>query len=397
MNLNLNLICSILVATARAIIDQDLTVSKEAKMVLYALSEKRMGGVAPIFDQPLLPLFQEMSRHEDETLRLRIFEFVVHVSKLSTENMRMSAETGFLQDLCRELDKEDDVLLQLNVLEILVDLAESPDGYLFLEERQMLQHFDKLLSDCINTPTGNFLLPGYIKFFGRIANRKPVDFADKFPNFTSTLFTLLQAGNLISGDEELRNLAIATVGHIGLTLNGKRELNKLAGDQLLQILVHSLTRGTDHQRVTALNAVSDILSTKTIPSMERVESLTLTENFFQLLNGKGVGVKVFFEMIKQPFADISMGAYEVLSNLSDKPWGLRVVLNQPGLAEFLLNRSTAPSKEAKETKYNLIKTMIDNDKASEIIPPEIYVKFKLYVKEGPYYVDPQVEVALDEG
>ena len=69
------------------------------------------------------------------------------------------------------------------------------------------------------------------------------------------------------------------------------------------------------------------------------------------------------------------------------------------MVEFLLDRNIAMSKQAKEVRYNLIKTLAENPTASDssTMPSELLNRMRIYIKQGPFYVAAQAEVALEEG
>ena len=75
----------------------------------------------------------------------------------------------FLQPLCDEV-KKDDVLLQLNALELLTDLAQVHQGLDFLESTKVLQELENFIDTLATSATGGFLVPGIVKLFGRLIN-----------------------------------------------------------------------------------------------------------------------------------------------------------------------------------------------------------------------------------
>ena len=87
----------------------------------------------------------------------------------------------------------------------------------------------------------------------------------------------------------------------------------------------------------------------------------------------------------------------MLVAIADKDWGLTKIAGHPGMVEYLLDRCQLHSKEMKDARYRLVKTLKDNPDAEQVFQPEIYRKLRQYVREGPYYVEALVEVALDEG
>ena len=58
---------------------------------------------------------------------------------------------------------------------------------------------------------------------GRVAQKMPDRFVEDYPNFTQTLSVSL--GN--DGDDDLRTLALETLGFIATTRAGKRKLNDI--------------------------------------------------------------------------------------------------------------------------------------------------------------------------
>ena len=191
-------------------------------------------------------------------------------------------------------------------------------------------------------------------------------------------------------DEELKSLALDTVGFIASTAEGKRQMSQFGAENILGLLTNHISRGTTKQKVTSWTAIANIL---------RGEPDDVTQHFFQQLNelSRTPILELLFDLIKQPFADISEAAYSVLSSIGTKRWGISSIISFPGFIEYLLDRSVLISKEAKDTRYALLSVLVENPSSKEVVPPQVYRKMQVYVREGPYYVEPQVEVALDRG
>ena len=93
--------------------------------------------------------------------------------------------------LFNDLKKDDDVLVQLNAIEILSNMAETKHGFQYLTSLNILSQMDLRLNEVSSGPMSHFLMPGYIKFFGRLANQTPKTFHNLYPNFTSILLNML--------------------------------------------------------------------------------------------------------------------------------------------------------------------------------------------------------------
>ena len=90
-------------------------------------------------------------------------------------------------------------------------------------------------------------------------------------------------------------------------------------------------------------------------------------------------------------------SYSVLDVIAGKSWGLTRLAAHPGLIEYLLDRSQLQSKEAKDARFDLNKTITTNPNAEQVLQPQNLRRLKQYIRDGPYHVEAQVEVALDEG
>ena len=77
---------------------------------------------------------------------------------------------GLLGCLCAELFGTEDFLFQLSVLELLIDLCESDHGHAYLREHGVLTKLDAMINTVSASPFASMLLPGFIKFFGKLTN-----------------------------------------------------------------------------------------------------------------------------------------------------------------------------------------------------------------------------------
>merc|ERR1719340_598242 len=107
---------------------------------------------------------------------------MVDICAISHEHIEIIAKEGFLKGLFIDLKKDEDVLVQLNAIEIISNLAESKQGFEYLKSLNILSNMDVRLNEVSSGPLGHFLMPGYIKFFGRLAHHDPLSYSDLYPN-----------------------------------------------------------------------------------------------------------------------------------------------------------------------------------------------------------------------
>jgi len=66
-----------------------------------------------------------------------------------------------------------------------------------------------------------------------------------------------------------------------------------------------------------------------------------------------------------------------------------------GFIELLLNRDSAREKEPKELKYELIRNISSHPLTEKLVSENLRTRMKNYVREGPFYVEVQPEVAFE--
>ena len=123
---------------------------------------------------------------------------------------------------------------------------------------------------------------------------------------------------------------------------------------------------------------------------------TLTEQIYRLCNRVFSILPILIQIAKQPFVDLRLGAYRCLLELTRSSWALQALNNEPGFVEFLLNRSTEKDKEGKEAKFAIIQSICrDGEEAKSALGTVNYLKFRRYMNEGVFFVEPEANVAFD--
>lgn len=77
-------------------------------------------------------------------------------------------------------------------------------------------------------------------------------------------------------------------------------------------------------------------------------------------------------------------------------WGLEAMVELSFMTEYLLDRSTESDKECKEAKYNVVEALSSSKRCASIFGNRNYLKFRQFVKEGPFYVEAQLNVAIED-
>lgn len=322
---------------------------------------------------------------KNDVVSFRVYEVVVDIAKSSHKGLEASATSGFLNSLISVLE-HDDVLLQLNALELLTDLAMNEEGLNYLEQRDVLKKLGEKISRASEDPLSGLLVPGLMKFFGALARSRPNEVFSKYPAVVSALFDVID-----SADLTLLGIALDTLGHVASSVEGKYAL-QLIGDSMpraMRKIGEIVEKFPSEYRVKGLENLGLIVGVDKTEQDNRIVSLT--KSWFDCLGEDPLGMIV--SLCKQPFADIRQSSLDVLCSISTQTWGQEYIANCPGLVEFLLDRNIEAFKNCKEAKYRLVKNLCDAD--SDVIDGGTIEKLKKFVREGPFHVDADMEVATD--
>lgn len=156
----------ILVYTARALSDENLTCVKLATNTLINTA-KHDSGLEILFQHQIQSEFDELLTKKD-VIRFRVYELMVLIQALSERAFKSSRNSGVLEKLTKELDG-DDILLRLNCVELVTQLADSgKNGLMFVEESGIVTRLNNLLISAETDPLMSLMLPSKICFTVRM-------------------------------------------------------------------------------------------------------------------------------------------------------------------------------------------------------------------------------------
>lgn len=373
---------TLLISIIDRIGDNDLTVA-ECSMSLVEKIGKTPNGLCILYKGEPLKAFARLL--QKNTISFRVYEVIVNIAKMSREALEISAQSGFLTSLIDLLENED-ILLQLNALEILTQLAIFEEGLSYLEQQEVLSKLVQKIAQANENPLSNLLIPGLMKFFGNVARHWPSELFLRYPVIISALFEVID-----SGDQNIVGTALDTLGFVSASVEGKYALQAL-GDTMIgamKKIAEIVQRMPTTLRIRGLNNLALILEIQEANKDNRI--LSLTKLWFDSMCDDPLGTIV--AICRQPFADIRQAGLEVLAVIASQIWGQEYISNYPGLTEFLLDRNIESFKECKDAKYEIVKRLSEAER--DIFDADTMQKFKQFVSEGPYFVDVNTEVAIE--
>lgn len=119
---------------------------------------------------------------------------------------------------------------------------------------------------------------------------------------------------------------------------------------------------------------------------------SITESWFHDLTGTNQ-LTFVQDFCRNPFPEIKITALCLLRSICVYKWGQQALNETAGFIEYLLDRSTEFDKDCVHEKYNVLKTLAD----SVIFDASTILQIRRYVREGPFFVQGIMEVAVEGG
>ncbi|CAL1567716.1 unnamed protein product [Knipowitschia caucasica] len=370
---NYDLLCAVI----NSIGEEKISVAKQAIQSLSKLSHSK-AGLDKLFQSDLLKTIKDVMGVSD-VVRYRIYELVVGVSSFSPVSFGYCVNSGLISRLLDELTGED-VLIRVTAVEMVTTLAQSLHGRQFLTHEGIMDQISNMIRGAETDPFSSLYLPGLVKFFGNVAIMdSPQQVCETYPAFQSKVFEMA-----LDSDPAMIGVGLDTLGLLGSTVEGKQVLQK-TGEKFKSVLVrisHHASIGATELRVRSLEAISQLLSLQ--PEQQTDDLLALTESWFLLLSNHPMDM--IHKISTQPFPELHCCALRIFTAIASQPWGQRLMMSTPGFMEFVLDRSTSRSKDAKDAKFELVGELVSSSSATEILGSQNCLRLKTYLREGPYYV-----------
>ncbi|KAJ0012982.1 hypothetical protein NQD34_017316 [Periophthalmus magnuspinnatus] len=370
---NTELLCTVI----HSIGEEKISVAKQAIQSLSKLSHSK-AGLDKLFQSEMLKTLKEVMAVSD-VVRYRIYELVVEISSISPISFGYCVNSGLISQLLDELTG-DDVLIRVTAVEMVTHLAQSLHGRQFLTNQGIMNQISNMIRGAETDPFSSLYLPGLVKFFGNVAIMdSPQQICETYPEFQNKVFEMA-----LDSDPAVIGVALDTLGLLGSTVEGKQVFQK-TGEKFKAVLVrmsHLASTEATELRVRSLEAISQLLTLQ--PEQQTEDLLALTESWFQLLSKQPVDM--IHKISTQPFPELHCCALRIFTAIASQPWGQRLMMSTPGFMEFVLDRSTSQTKDAKDAKFELVGALVSSSSATEILGSQNCLRLKTYLREGPYYV-----------
>lgn len=325
----------------------------------------------------------KVEEEESGIRKIKEYEEVVDLANKNKEPLDEKS-ISTIEELIKDVSKQDDPIYQVNCLQLIADLACSKQALIVLEEKQVPTILISLLNS--NDP---LIVPHALKFFYRT---NPIDLETKYPAVLDKI-----CDYCVSENKQLLDYAIDLIAAIGRGgLAGRKVLDKHPKfrESCLKQLGHTIISSDSLIKSRTLRCICDLLELH--DEDPREESSKLSENFyFAMIEGSHKMTNQLLALCRVPFMEIRINAMLVVAAIADQIWGQRELESHPNFLKWLLDRSSEACKEGKEAKFEILKTLVKSKTTPRFFKGEDYLKMRADFKNGPFHVGIAEEMLMD--
>ncbi|KAI8343405.1 26S proteasome non-ATPase regulatory subunit 5 [Chlamydoabsidia padenii] len=327
------------------------------------------------------------------TYSFRVYDLIMKIAGHSDHAFRLCESSGILARLLEELNT-DDLLLRMNAIELLNEVAATASGYQFLNRAQLLDKLTAVLDMDDDQDVALVLTKcAIIKLLGSLGENKDVN------------FSTIQQGNHVlerleryvdCDNKEIQTVALASIGLIGCHLNGLRLLQTT--NMLMEKLYQLARTASGDIKVVLLQSFSKLVGVSDIEqSTEEVEQRTLS--VYQSIPGgeNGNGIRNLMNLVKQPVENLRIAGFALLVSIASHKWGRQEISQCFEFLGYLLDRSNEYTESGQVWKYAVVKMLVEGNTDAESTLGRHYPLLTQYVRQGPYYQPTQVTTAMESG
>ncbi|CAG0904470.1 unnamed protein product, partial [Cyprideis torosa] len=342
----------------------------------------------------------------ESTIRYRLLELLVQsccTSNVGNEEKAKASEmpetnccwdvlvkAGVLSALIEDFGKSDDPLIQTNSLHLMSDLCRLEAGRKFL----LFGAGSSVLSEAMTVlkqgPDAPFSIvrDACLKLFTVLGSfsQDPVNEVFKvFPDFKSILLKSLRDGELAALEAAAELVRQDPIQRLPIILDDEALKSLRAGVGTL------VSSGDVYCTVRALKACDVLLDIQPVNSA----AADLSERVFWSMS------LPLAQLCLRPFTEIQVVAFEVLEKIVRFRYGVTFLMrgSSHDLLLSLLDRSKAPSKEAKEVRWKVVNSLLTAHPEQRGVPEidsDIWLKLKNFQMQGPFHVEAYSQVLMED-
>ncbi|KAJ0408388.1 hypothetical protein P43SY_003114 [Pythium insidiosum] len=358
--------------------DEEIDIASKAADVLALFSQVK----AAALHESTLDALVEATRASDVTESsvelMRYLEAIARIAAHDDQCMLYAIHQGAVDTIFDRL-KSRDTLFVMNVLDLVPKFCQTRAGILHVLES------DPLIGDSA------------LRLIGEISATAATLHIDSWnwsdPMLSKTFIATIE--ERLQGSEPLQQIA-AMDAIAAFASTSERELKVLLQhSHLCKLLLQFGMSTKTPVKVNCLHAVARILSapTRLHCADERVQPenaplWSLNERLFLALGSEcrqQSTVTLLMELLRQPFDEVRIAVFALLRAVAaqNNDWGVRALRSYGGLFEFLLDRTTEPTKETREWKFAVVDAVLAWP-FQQSLDAVTLAKLREHMQKGPY-------------
>ncbi|CAO3655912.1 unnamed protein product [Mucor fragilis] len=350
---------------------QDARTANKASELLYKISATPSGQAA--FFGPTCTAMLKQLLQINGVISFRVYDLIIKVAAYSDSTFDACESSGLLSVFIKEL-QSDDLLVKINAIELLNEIATTSAGLSFLEKANLLDNIATILDNPDDSDVVVQLVKcAVIKFLGNLGEKEHIAFEP-----VSTKYHVMERIEkcLETQNIEILIVAISTIGLIGSHPSGLT----LLSDSLLTTFFSRYETAVGQVKAVYLQSISKMLSVR--DGTEQVERTTM--NIYNRIQGRPSTLLSLIKEAKQPDDGIRVASFAVMQAVAYHAWGVELMAQSNEFMNYILNRSTEYTEQGQNWKYAIIQTLISAPDAARVLNQH-YAQLQVYVRQGAHF------------
>ncbi|KAG2533054.1 hypothetical protein JM16_000149 [Phytophthora kernoviae] len=365
----------ILEQLCNVVADEDIEVAAKASAVLEMFSNTSDSDLYRAVLDSLKNKAQSSEIAENSIEFMRYLEVIVKICAQNDKHMEYGIATRTI-DLILNCLKSDDPLFLMNVVDLVPTLCHTKIGVQYIFQ-----------SGTLKTLLGMTEAMGLDPFVGGNAIRLVGE-------ISATAASL----NIESWSWSDATLSKAFLETVENKMQGTDSLQQIAAMDALAAFGSSSDKGHSTKMPVKANCfhslarvIGEPTRLKKQPDQVPEENAGIWAMCERLFNSLGVEsaqqstMVLLMNALKQPFEELRTSVFHVVRSVAaqNNPWGMRALLSYGGFFEFLMDRTTEPTKETREWKFAVLDAVLASPFQSQL-DAEVLEKLHASLRRGPY-------------
>eukprot|EP00921_Rhytidocystis_pertsovi_P009182 GHVQ01014774.1.p1 GENE.GHVQ01014774.1~~GHVQ01014774.1.p1 ORF type:complete len:377 (+),score=45.31 GHVQ01014774.1:762-1892(+) len=360
--------------------DEDLSIATSAGQALLELCRCHN---QPVLDKLLRkefmdPIEKGLHSSEDMEVKVRVFQLFVSLGAVSERAFEYFEERIF--KLLLSAYFSDDLLVKLNVVELINQLGQTPKGVEMLSREDMPRKLVRDLSpDALLDDAGRVCVLNVISNILRMNPTLVEDLVKQNGTIMNTLEEFLICPRTHTNFIALRRSGLYSWGNICSTPQGLKAIE--SRPDLTALAAESLA---DSSCETSVPVASMCAWTSVLSSHRVVED--------------EVVLKVLSVILRQPFNDIRVHGYELLTALMMFPFAARRLCLSKDHVRLLTDFLSENDIHSKYAKHTLVKTIVSRHREwlTTEIDTDVLRDLDAFAAGGPFFVPLGASATVDK-